>query len=94
LVSILPKNNARYFFYVSFACIAQLWNKLSKGRQSEAVDLFAYGIFMMLGILSKLPSGYILIVFGLFFINKKILIKCKLLFTGVSMLGLIPIIAW
>ena len=58
------------------------------------LHLTGYVILMMLGVLAKLPSGYLLVVFGLFLINKQISFKAKLIFAFVSMLGVIPVLIW
>jgi len=63
-------------------------------RKFNLLYLIGYVILMSLGVLSKLPSGYLLIVFGLFFLNKKIPVKRKVIFTVVSFIGIIPIVVW
>ncbi|NOZ47197.1 MAG: hypothetical protein GXO79_10515 [Chlorobi bacterium] len=70
-------------------------NYLDKtSKKYNFLYLSGYVILMILGVLSKLPSGYLLIVFVLFFIDKKISIKRKIIFIIVSFIGVVPIIAW
>jgi 4-amino-4-deoxy-L-arabinose transferase-like glycosyltransferase len=62
--------------------------------RSSIWNLILYGLFMMLGILSKLPSGYLLIIFLLFYTSKKTPLKPKLYFALITIIGIIPIIVW
>lgn len=57
-------------------------------------NLFFYTLLLAVGSLSKLPSAYLLIVFLIFFIDKKISTKKKLFFSMVSILTLTPTILW
>lgn len=63
-------------------------------RKYNLIYLLAYVILMFLGVLSKLPSGYLLIIFGLIFLDKSIPAKRKVIFTAVSFIGIIPIVLW
>ena len=76
-----------------FAAIYFGTNYLEK-NQKQIRSLFLYLLFMSLGVLAKLPSGYLLIVFSLLIFSKKILIKKKLIFILVSFIGLLPAILW
>jgi 4-amino-4-deoxy-L-arabinose transferase-like glycosyltransferase len=62
--------------------------------QKKYLNLSGYVLLMMLGVLSKLPSGYLLVVFGLFVFNKQISIRERLIFVFASSLGLIPVFIW
>lgn len=66
----------------------------AKLRQYDFWYLISYVLLMALGVLCKLPTGYLLIVFGIFLFNKQIPIKRKLIFTTVSLVGIIPAIMW
>lgn len=63
-------------------------------RPKKYWHLTGYVILMMLGVLSKLPSGYLLVVFGLFLIDRQISFRGKLVFVFVSFLGAIPVLVW
>ncbi|GAB4451670.1 MAG: hypothetical protein OHK0036_12330 [Bacteroidia bacterium] len=63
-------------------------------KKYDLINLFAYIVFMVLGILSKLPSGYLLIVFLFFYLDNQVPLTKKILFTSVTFLGIIPIIFW
>jgi 4-amino-4-deoxy-L-arabinose transferase-like glycosyltransferase len=66
----------------------------NRHKRSNIVDLLAYSSLMLLGALSKLPSGYLFIVFLLFYFKKSIPLKRKIVFAAVSFLGLIPVAVW
>lgn len=58
------------------------------------LNLLGYLLLMCLGVLSKLPSGFILAIFALFIFDKRIPLQRKLIFSVVSVIGLIPAIWW
>lgn len=58
------------------------------------LHLAAYFFLTFTGILSKLPAGYLLILFVLFFADPKISLKRKVVFAGVTLAGLIPVFVW
>ncbi len=60
----------------------------------NVLNLSAYFLLMMLGVLSKLPAGYLLIVFVLFFLDKRIPLKRKVIFSIVSFAGILPVMFW
>ncbi len=62
--------------------------------KNRFLSLFLYFILMLLGILSKIPSGFILILFLLFLIDKKTDLKPKLIFSVTTLLLLIPVYEW
>lgn len=64
----------------------------NKGR--KALNLCAYLILMCLGVLAKLPAGYILIVFGLWIFNKEYSFPRKIVFSLISLIGIIPSLWW
>lgn len=57
-------------------------------------ELFFYFVLILVGTLSKLPSAYLLSLFLIPFLNKKIALKPKIIFAGISVLALIPSIIW
>jgi 4-amino-4-deoxy-L-arabinose transferase-like glycosyltransferase len=75
------------------ACIYYGSNYL-EFRKNQYLHLLGYLAIMVLGLLSKLPAGYLLIVFGIFFLNKEISIQKKIIFSLVTLVGLIPVAAW
>ncbi|MCS6824061.1 MAG: glycosyltransferase family 39 protein [Cytophagaceae bacterium] len=77
------------------ACVYYGINYLeNENRKKNLWYLLAYFIFMVSAILSKLPSGYSLVVFIFFYLNKQIPVNRKLIFSSVTFLGLVPVIAW
>jgi 4-amino-4-deoxy-L-arabinose transferase-like glycosyltransferase len=64
------------------------------GTKKRSLNLLLYFVFMLLGILSKLPSGFILVLFLLFLFDKKVDLKSKSLFAAASLLFLVPVFAW
>lgn len=63
-------------------------------HKKQYLYLISYLILLTLGLLSKLPSGYLLIVFVIFFLNKNISLNRKLIFSTVTLFGLIPVMIW
>ncbi|HWY33585.1 MAG TPA: glycosyltransferase family 39 protein, partial [Nitrosopumilaceae archaeon] len=57
-------------------------------------NLLLYFLFTFLGVMSKLPSGYILILFLFFFANKEINLTSKIVFSVATLLFIIPIGLW
>ena len=63
-------------------------------KSKRLFSLILYFIFTLLGVISKLPSGYILILFVLLFINKEINLTSKILFSITTLLLIFPISLW
>ncbi|MGI6478086.1 MAG: ArnT family glycosyltransferase [Salinivirgaceae bacterium] len=63
-------------------------------RKYSLMQLTIYTILMSLGILSKLPSGFLLVVFLIFFFDKTIPIKRKIIFSIFSLIGILPPVIW
>ena len=63
-------------------------------NSNKIKNLLLYFIFGLIGVLSKLPSGYILIVFSLFVFNPDVYKKTKVVFVFTTFLMLIPIFYW
>lgn len=68
-----------------------LENTLSK---NNFLYLICYGVLMSLGVLSKLPSGFLLVAFVFFILDKNIPIKRKVIFSIVSLIGILPVVVW
>ncbi len=66
----------------------------AESKQKRYWFLLIYCLLIMAGALSKLPSAFLLIGFGLHFFNKDISLNRKLVFSIVSLLSLIPVIIW
>jgi len=84
-------------FSVSFIIISLYYGSnylFSKTKFNSAKNLLIYGLFASLGMLSKLPSGYLLILFLIPFANRAITLKKKLLFSLVSTIVLLPVSIW
>jgi 4-amino-4-deoxy-L-arabinose transferase-like glycosyltransferase len=63
-------------------------------RKHSLLHLTIYAILMLLGVLSKLPSGYLLIIFAVFLFDKNIPLKRKVIFSIVSLIAILPIFVW
>tara|TARA_R110001592_G_scaffold237306_12_gene496405 strand:- start:3173 stop:4597 length:1425 start_codon:yes stop_codon:yes gene_type:complete len=66
----------------------------STKKQVFEWSLLWYALLMCLGVLSKLPSGYLLIVMAVFLFNKSISSKRKVCFVLLSIFGILPSIYW
>lgn len=75
------------------ACIYYGSNYLESKLQNVKF-LLLYLLLLLLGTLSKLPMGYLLVVFLLLIFNKEISIKRKIIFTLTSIFGLFPMLIW
>lgn len=70
-------------------------NYLEKvNKKKQYLYLFSYFILTLLGILSKLPSAYLLVIFSIFLFDKKISLTRKFIFSLVSVFCLIPVAYW
>jgi len=87
---IMPDTFAMSFIIAS---IYYGTNYLEQSRKN-IVYLLGYFLLMVLGVLSKLPSGYLLVVLGLLYFDKNISINKKIIFAVVSLIGIIPVIIW
>jgi len=57
-------------------------------------NLLLYSFLSFCGILSKLPSGFILSIFALLLLNKEFPLRRKIIFCLVSMLYCVPVAFW
>jgi hypothetical protein len=70
-------------------------NYLSKKcNRNNYWNLLLYVLFLSIGALAKLPSAYLLIVFLILFLDKRIAVSRKLFFSTASIIALIPIVFW
>lgn len=60
----------------------------------QFVNLLAYTLLTLAGLLSKLPSGFILAVFAIPIFNKQIALKRKIVFCSVSIMLCVPVAWW
>ncbi len=58
------------------------------------LNLFLYALFCLLGLLAKIPVGYLLVVLSLFLFSSKIEIRAKLYFGVISIIVMLPVIYW
>jgi len=63
-------------------------------KKASLQNLFLYVLFGLTGILSKLPVGYIWILYLIPFLNTDIKLSAKLFFTLASFLIFIPVFYW
>ncbi|MBL7920963.1 MAG: glycosyltransferase family 39 protein [Bacteroidia bacterium] len=81
-------------FSVSLALIGVFYGTEYFDNKPNAKNILLYFIFVLFGVLSKLPAGAILIVFLLFIFNKNILLSRKIIFSSVSLLIIAPVAGW
>jgi len=63
-------------------------------RKYSLLHLTIYVLLMSLGVLSKLPSGFLLVIFAIFLFDKIIPLKRKIIFSIVSLIGILPSVVW
>jgi len=63
-------------------------------RKYSLLHLTIYVLLMSLGVLSKLPSGFLLVIFAIFLFDKTIPLKRKIIFSIVSLIGILPSVFW
>lgn len=66
----------------------------NESKKLRLWHLLAYTLLIMLGILSKLPCGYLLVVMGIFYFSKNIPAKRKIVLLLASVLGILPVLFW
>ena len=71
-------------FSMSFIFMAFYYGSNYLDKKQNLKNLLLYLFFALLGVLSKLPSAYILILFFPFILDKKISVKTKFFFVLVS----------
>jgi hypothetical protein len=70
-------------------------NYFNNEIKSKKIFHLFFSIFLLLvGVLSKLPSGYLFVVFLFFIIDKDIVIQRKIIFLVILSLVMIPVIFW
>jgi len=81
-------------FSISFLFMGLFYgiNYLTKGNR--ILHLLLYILFSALGTLSKLPAGYLLILFAPILLDSAISLKSKVIFSGVSLLFLSIVGIW
>lgn len=67
---------------------------ISTTNRKNGINLALYFIFVLLGMLSKLPAGYLLVVFIFYLFQKEIALKRKVLFCIASILSFLPVYWW
>jgi hypothetical protein len=72
-------------------CIYYGTNYFDKKRN---LDLILYVLFFLSGVLAKLPSGYLLIIFVLFLFNSRYELRHKLIFSLASFIAVVPVLVW
>lgn len=63
-------------------------------EEGKFKNLILYGLFCALGVLTKIPSGYILTIFALFIFNSRYVIPRKIFFCIMSAIVIAPVIVW
>lgn len=57
-------------------------------------NILIYTILLCIGVSTKLPSGFLIIVFGIFIFNKKFSLKKKIIFISSTFICLLPPLIW
>ena len=65
-----------------------------EGKGHGGWQLLGYALLVLMGLLSKLPSGYLLVLFVLLLFSKTIPLKRKLIFCLISLFTVIPVAWW
>jgi 4-amino-4-deoxy-L-arabinose transferase-like glycosyltransferase len=63
-------------------------------QNNKIYNLLAYSMFVMFGVLSKLPSAYLLVLFIMPLLNKGIHLNRKIIFIIASIVCLVPPYLW
>lgn len=63
-------------------------------ESKRILHLLLYALFCLLGLLAKLPAGYLLIVLSLFVFDRKIELRTKISFLFTSLIILLPVAYW
>lgn len=74
--------------------IISLYHAFSYFQNSKFLNLIYYFVFASLGVLSKIPVIYLLVIFCIPFLDKNVLIKNKVWVVISSILMLIPVCLW
>lgn len=80
-------------FAVSLVFIGIYYGLLYLTKKQNWVYLFVYFVFTTLGILSKLPMGYLLMVFAVPLFSKEVSLKSKTIFISVNVIS-ITMVGW
>ena len=65
-----------------------------EGKGRSGWQLVGYLLLALLGLLSKLPSGYLMVLFVLLLFSKSVPLKRKLVFVIASMVVVVPVAWW
>lgn len=65
-----------------------------EGKAKGMWQLVGYSLLTLFGLLSKLPSGYLLVLYALLLFDKELLLRRKLVFCAVSLLVMVPVVWW
>ncbi len=89
---IMPDTFSMSFIIASIYYGSNYLNNSSKSFQFG--NLLLYFFMASLGMLAKLPSGYLLIIFSIFLLDKTITVQRKIIFLTVSILSLLSPLIW
>lgn len=81
-------------FSVSLVLIGMFYGTEYFDNKPNTKNILLYCVFVLLGVLSKLPAAAILVVFLLFIFNKGVPLSRKLIFSSLSLLIIAPVAAW
>ena len=81
-------------FSVSLVIIGMFYGLHFLLKENKKAYLFLYAIFSIIGILSKLPAGYLLILFAPILLDSSISLKTKINFAGISAIYLSCVLVW
>ena len=89
---VMPDTFALSFIIISLYYGIQYL--LATAKRNNHLHLVLYFIFVLLGMLSKLPAGYLLVVFIFYLFQQEIALKRKVLFCIASILSFLPVYWW
>lgn len=87
---IMPDTFATSLVIIGFYYAARYFEE----ERRRWLHLFLFGCFTLMGVLAKLPAGFLLVLYAFFILNRQISIHLKIVFFIVSGILLAPIAWW
>ena len=89
---IMPDTFAMSLVFIS---IYHGFNYLKNNyTRKTIIQLLLYFIFVLFGVLSKLPVGYLLILFIFFYLDKQVCLRRKIILVIITLIAFLPIFWW
>lgn len=87
---IMPDTFATSFVIIGFYYAASYFEE----KKRRWLNLILFAVFTLLGVLAKLPTGFLLVLYAFFVLNRQLSIHLKIVFFVVSGILLAPISWW